>query len=92
MQCDYSTKNFLNFRHFSQTLNKKFVKNDEFLADEAGRAQAETLYHIIKPFVKMENCIKFNKKSFPFFVQNDDVKNQLKNIHVFVQNDKMKKF
>lgn len=29
------------FRHFSQTLTKKFVKNDEFLAAEAGRAQAE---------------------------------------------------
>lgn len=68
------------------------MKNDEFLAAEAGRAQAETLYHIAKPFVKMENCIKFNKKSFLFFVQNDDVKNQLKNIHVFVQSDEVKKF
>jgi len=33
------------FRRFSQTLIKKFVKNDEFSAAEAGRAQAEKLYH-----------------------------------------------
>ena len=49
MQHYYLTKLSLKacavFRHFSQTLTKKFVKNDEFLAAEAGRAQAEKLYH-----------------------------------------------
>lgn len=62
------------FHHFSQTLTKKFVKNDEFLAAEADRAQAENYTTHESHLSRWKNAQIF-KKNDSYFVQNDNVEN-----------------
>jgi hypothetical protein len=50
------------FRHFSQTLVKKFVKNDEILAVEADRAQAENYITHESHLSRWKNAQIFKKK------------------------------